>query len=179
MRSGARLSSITLTTASGAPYAKASPVPVSPSSVTTRTTICLRVPALHVEGGSMGFMGMASGMAWIAVIFMRLGSVVEGFGGKAPPDPDLLQGFRAHAGEKALPVVDADDPALEPVPVALHGPALLVEAVVEVVVAPVVTLDGRRVGAEGLVDDRGDLDLGREHEPGVAQDALARPDLLG
>src|SRR3972149_1974060 len=67
---GARLSAITLQTASGAPWANASPSPTSPASVRTRTTICLRVPAVHEDGGVMGFMGMASGMVSIAVIFM-------------------------------------------------------------------------------------------------------------
>jgi hypothetical protein len=69
-RRGARLSSITLQTASGAPYAKASPTPVGPPSVFTRTTICLRVAAVHGDGGSSGFIGRARQIASIAVIFM-------------------------------------------------------------------------------------------------------------
>jgi len=68
--SGARLSSIALHTASGAPYAKASPIPVSPASVLIRTTICLRVEPVHDEDGSSGFMGMARQIASTAVIFM-------------------------------------------------------------------------------------------------------------
>jgi hypothetical protein len=39
----------------------------------------LRVPARHVDGGSMGFIGMASGMAWMPAIFKGM-LRVERFG---------------------------------------------------------------------------------------------------
>src|SRR5262245_8674917 len=183
--SGARLSSITLHTARGAPYPNASPRPVRPSSVCTRTTICLREPAVQLDGGVIGFIGMASGMAWMAVIFMRLASrsvrsrpVIDGLGGAGPLHAKPVQALVAHAGEELGPRADAEDPLLEPPAVALRGARFLVVAVIEVVVASVVALDGRRIGAERLQDDGRHLERRRQHEIGIAQHALSRADLL-
>ena len=43
--------------------------PTSPSSVVTRTSTCFPSPAVHGEGGSVGFQGIPSGTASTATIF--------------------------------------------------------------------------------------------------------------
>src|SRR5678815_3721213 len=85
---------------------------------------------------------------------------------------------RSEAREEALPVRDLAHPVGQPLLEALHGAALLVVAVEEVVVPAVTALHRRGEGAERLVHHRRDLELRSEHQARVAQDALTRPDLL-
>src|SRR5438094_2828732 len=105
-------------------------MPVSPASVFTRTTICLRVLPVQDEGGSSGFMGMARQTASTAVIFMRLHapwlhapwlhtpwlhtplashSIVERFRETRGLDAHGIERVRAQPREKAPPVGDAVD----------------------------------------------------------------------
>src|SRR5215471_14234929 len=179
IKSGARLSSITEETARGAPYANASPVPVSPSSVVTRTTICLRVAPVHADGGESGFSGMARGMAWIAAIFIELGSVVDRCRAWRGRDAQRIEDVAADPIEETAPVVDAEHPSIEPGAGAVDRAALVVVPTEELVVSAVVPLDRRREGAERLVHHRRDLHLRSEDEARVTQDLLPRPDVLG
>ena len=68
-KSGPSASCTTAQTAVGAPSAKASPQPTSPSSVATRTSTCFPSRAVHGEGGSVGCQGIPSGTASTAAIF--------------------------------------------------------------------------------------------------------------
>src|SRR5712692_2021620 len=95
------------------------------------------------------------------------------------PDPNRLQRLGAEEAQKPFPVARAMDPSVEPGAVALHGPTLLVESVIEVVMTAVAALHGRGEGAVRLVDHRHYLELGREDQARITQDAFARPDLLG
>ena len=68
-KSGPSASCTTAQTAVGAPSAKASPQPTSPSSVATRTSTCFPSRAVHGDGGSVGCQGIPSGTASTAAIF--------------------------------------------------------------------------------------------------------------
>src|SRR2546426_12585635 len=73
---------------------------MSPSSVVTRTRICLLAPAAHVEGGVVGRSGMASGIARTSVIFTS--EVSEPQLLPALAHARLVLGRRAHRGREAL-----------------------------------------------------------------------------
>src|SRR4030095_3365650 len=97
---GASACSTTWHTASVAPYAKHSPQPVTPSSVTARTRICLPAPAAHDEGGPETWSGTASGIARISVIFIS--EVAEPQLFPAVAHPGLVLGGRAHRRREPL-----------------------------------------------------------------------------
>src|SRR5205823_8477357 len=102
------------------------------------------------------------------------GSVVQRARRPRAPDANGLEDVGPDQVEKSLPVVHAVHPAVEPRAVAFHRPAFVVESSEELVVAPIAALHRGRRGAEWLVNDRGDLDVGRQHEPWIGQDLLAR-----
>ena len=60
-KSGPSASCTTAQTVVGAPSAKASPQPTSPSSVAMRTSTCFPSRAVHGDGGSVPFQGIPSG----------------------------------------------------------------------------------------------------------------------
>src|SRR5882762_1212929 len=97
--------------------------------------------------------------------FIASRSIVEGFGETRNLDAHGIERVRAQPREKALPVGDAVDPAIQPGLHPFHRARILVIAPVEVVAASVAALDRRGVGSEGLVDDGGDLEGGGEDQP--------------
>src|SRR2546422_10541068 len=73
---------------------------MSPSSVVTRTRICLPAPAAQVEGGVVGRSGMASGIARTSVIFTS--EVAEPQLLPALAHPRLVLGRGTHGRREAL-----------------------------------------------------------------------------
>ena len=171
-------------------------MPVSPSSVTTRTTICLRVAAGHGDGGSIGVMGMAEGDGLDArdlhvgrlrvcrrpvdverrVTAVSRRNPAAGSCRVAGAPAARRRPARGSPGQSATP----SDPAVEPARGALGVRDVVVIAVEEVVVAGVVALHGRRDSApNGSWTTAATLNGGASTRLGSRRMLVARPDLLG